>query len=664
MLACSVILKAAGVASTPYTQQLSQRVDELRVENMSHAQLVELIANTAAADLTSESDNVAVRVTTWHMRRDHLTFSQSVDALHSCVHGAEDAPRVSEAFYTCVSNNAAALDAMVCIERDHLLTHFGLCTLRRAYLLTGVTRDGARVTETVQHMWLRVAVGIHMQQILPDLVELDLERVKETYDLMSKLVMTHATPTLFNAGTPLPQMSSCFLLTMQDDSIRGIFKTLSDVALISKNAGGIGLAISDIRAAGSYIKGTGGTSNGIVPMLKVFNDCARYVDQGGGKRRGSFAVYLEPWHKDVRAFLELKLPQGNEEERCRDLFLALWIPDIFMRRVRDDADWTLFCPTDVPGMTDQFTSTHGAAFDELYVACEQTGVGVRVRARDIWTRILRSQIETGVPYMLYKDAANRKSNQNHLGTIRCSNLCTEIIQYTSPDETAVCNLASISLKQFVRGDRTFDHAALAACARVCVYNLNRVIDNNYYPVQEAENSNKRHRPIGLGVQGLADALCMMGIAYDSSEAVRVDREIFETIYYAAVSESCDLAKRVQPYETFAGSPASRGLLQYDLWDQTERVQADSRYDWSVLKERVFKHGLRNSLLVAPMPTASTSQILGSHVESFSPLPSVCYQRRTLAGDHIVMMPAFVEACEQAGIWNDNLKRHIFIYIQV
>jgi ribonucleoside-diphosphate reductase alpha chain len=490
-------------------------------------------------------------------------------------------------------------------------------------------------------MLMRVAVGIHKD---------DMESAIETYNMMSEGWFTHATPTLFNAGTPKPQMSSCFLLTMKEDSISGIYDTLKQCAKISQNAGGIGLAIHDIRGTGSYIKGTNGTSNGIVPMLRVFNDTARYVDQGGGKRKGSFAIYIEPWHSDIFDFLELRKNHGKEEQRARDLFYALWTPDLFMKRVEENGDWTLMCPNECPGLADSW----GPEFEALYTKYEAEGKGRKtIKAQDLWFKVLESQVETGTPYMLYKDAANGKSNQQNLGTIRSSNLCTEIIEYTSPDEVAVCNLASIAIPKFVKEDRTFDHDKLFEVTYRVTRNLNRVIDRNYYPIPEARNSNMRHRPIGLGVQGLADAFILMRFPFDSDEARQLNKDVFETIYYAACTASKDMAKEEGAYETFEGSPASAGKLQFDLWG----VKPSDRWEWDILKDEIKEHGMRNSLLMAPMPTASTAQILGNN-ECFEPYTSNIYTRRTLSGEFIVVNKHLLRDLTKLGLWDDDMKNRL------
>jgi ribonucleoside-diphosphate reductase alpha chain len=502
-------------------------------------------------------------------------------------------------------------------------------------------RLNGKIAERPQQMLMRVAVGIHKE---------DVQSAIKTYNLMSEGWFTHATPTLFNAGTPKPQMSSCFLLTMKEDSIEGIYDTLKSCAQISQSAGGIGLSIHDIRATGSYIKGTNGTSNGIVPMLRVFNDTARYVDQGGGKRKGSFAIYIEPWHADVFDFLDLKKNHGKEEQRARDLFYALWIPDLFMKRVKENGEWTLMCPHECPGLSD----SHSAEFEALYTKYEQEGKGRKtIKAQDLWFKILESQIETGTPYMLYKDAANAKSNQQNLGTIKSSNLCTEIIEYTAPDEVAVCNLASLALPKFVTEEGTFDHDKLFEVTYQATLNLNRIIDNNFYPVAEARNSNMRHRPIGLGVQGLADAFIMMGFPFESEEARALNREVFETIYFASMTASKDLAKVDGPYETIKGSPVSKGVFQFDMWG----VTPTNRWEWDVLKSEVKKHGVRNSLLLAPMPTASTAQILGNN-ECFEPYTSNIYTRRVLSGEFIIVNKHLLKDLVKEGLWSKDMRQKI------
>jgi ribonucleoside-diphosphate reductase alpha chain len=549
----------------------------------------------------------------------------------------QNASLIADDVWEIIQKNSVLLDSSIIYDRDFSYDFFGFKTLERSYLL----KIQGEIAERPQQMLMRVAVGIHKD---------DMDSAVETYNMMSEGWFTHATPTLFNAGTPKPQMSSCFLLTMKEDSITGIYDTLQQCAKISQNAGGIGLAIHDIRATGSYIKGTNGTSNGIVPMLRVFNDTARYVDQGGGKRKGSFAIYIEPWHADVFDFLELRKNHGKEEQRARDLFYALWTPDLFMKRVEENGDWTLMCPNECPGLSD----TWGAEFEALYTKYEAEGKGRKtIKAQDLWFKVLESQMETGTPYMLYKDAANSKSNQQNLGTIRSSNLCTEIIEYTAPDEVAVCNLASVAIPKFVKEDRTFDHDKLFEVTYRVTRNLNRVIDRNYYPIPEARNSNMRHRPIGLGVQGLADAFILMRFPFDSEEARQLNKDVFETMYYAACTASKDMAKEEGAYETFEGSPASQGRLQFDMWD----VQPSDRWEWDILKEEIKEHGMRNSLLVAPMPTASTAQILGNN-ECFEPYTSNIYTRRTLSGEFIVVNKHLLRDLTKLGLWDDDMKNRL------
>lgn len=616
--------------------------------------LEDLLARTAASLSVDHPDftRVAARIYTDSMhKKTPPSFSEATRRLYAHRYNGQACPLVSSTQHRLVAAHADALDAAIRPERDSDLTYFGLRTLARAYLLA--SNDKAELFETPQYLFMRVAVAVN---VVGD--ELDLEGALRSYDLFSRLVYTHATPTLFNAGTPKEQLSSCFLLTMKSDSIEGIFDTLHDCARISKYAGGIGLSVSQIRGTNSYIRGTNGHSNGLVPMLRVFNDTARYIDQGGGKRKGSFAIYLEPWHTDVLEFLELRLPTGKEEARCRDLFLAMFVNDIFMERVRADATWSLFCPDRCPGLVDAY----GDEFSRLYMRYEKEGRASKtVKAQDVWMKILTSQVETGTPYMLFKNACNAKSNQKNLGTIRSSNLCCEVVEYSSDTETAVCNLASISLPKLVKPDRTFDFAQLEAVVRVIVTNLNRVIDRNMYPIPSAKRSNTRHRPVGIGVQALADALIAMRIVYDSPEGIQTDRDIFETIYYAAISASCDLAAESSPYETFPGSPMSEGLFQFDLWNETEAVYASGRYGrakWEALKARVKEKGVRNSLLVAPMPTATTSQILGNFTESFQPLPSVLYQRRTLSGDFVLCHPQFIRDMIDRGKWDRKMLSKI------
>lgn len=542
---------------------------------------------------------------------------------------------VSKELYETVMQNKDRIDTAICPERDYDYQYFGFKTLERSYLL----RIQGKVVERPQYMLMRVSLGLHGS---------DIDSAIETYNLMSTKKFTHASPTLFNAGTQRPQLSSCFLVAMKDDSIDGIYDTLKTCALISKTAGGIGLHIHNIRASGSYISGTGGLSNGIVPMLRVFNNTARYVDQGGNKRPGAFAIYLEPWHSDIFEFLDLRKNTGTEEARSRDLFYALWIPDLFMKRVEQDGDWSLFCPTEAPGLSD----TWGEDFESLYVQYERECRARRViKAQKLWYAIMDAQVETGTPYMLYKDACNSKSNQQNLGTIKSSNLCTEIIEYSSPDEVSVCNLASIALPSFVNTEqKIFDFEELRRVTKVITRNLNKIIDINYYPVPEARRSNFRHRPIGLGVQGLADTFIKLRYPFDSQEAKLLNKQIFETIYYAALEMSCELSEKYGTYETYNGSPVSRGILQYDMWG----VQPTSLWDWDDLKIRISKHGIRNSLLVAPMPTASTSQILGFN-ECFEPYTSNIYTRRVLAGEFQVVNPYLLRDLMNLGLWNDEMR---------
>jgi ribonucleoside-diphosphate reductase alpha chain len=550
----------------------------------------------------------------------------------------ENASLISDEVYKVVKENAAMLDTSIVYERDYDYDYFGFKTLERSYLL----RLNGKIVERPQHMLMRVAVGIHQE---------DLAAAIETYHLLSEKWFTHATPTLFNAGTTKPQSSSCFLLTMKEDSIIGIYDTLKQCAQISQSAGGIGLSIHNIRATGSYIRGTNGVSNGIVPMLRNFDMTARYVDQGGGKRKGSFAIYLEPWHADVFQFLDLRKNHGKEELRARDLFYALWIPDLFMQRVENNQEWSLFCPHEAPGLAD----CYGQEFERLYMQYEREGRARQtIKAQELWFAILEAQIETGTPFMVYKDSANAKSNQQNLGTIKSSNLCTEIIEYTSPDEVAVCNLASIALPKYINQEGKFDHQRLFEVTKVITRNLNKVIDINYYPVPEAKTSNLRHRPIGIGVQGLADVFLRLRMPFDSPEARGLNKDIFETIYFAAMTASKELAQAQGPYETFAGSPLSKGIFQFDMWG----VEPSSgRWDWENLRKQVQKHGARNSLLLAPMPTASTSQILGNN-ECFEPYTSNIYTRRVLSGEFIVVNKHLLEDLIQLGIWDEKMKQEL------
>jgi ribonucleoside-diphosphate reductase alpha chain len=624
--------------------KVAMKVIEGLYDGVTTSELDNLAAETAASMTTTHPDyaQLAARISVSNLHKNtKKSFSETMNDLYYYVNPrtGQDAPLLADDVYEVIKNNAEELDSYIIYTRDFGYDYFGFKTLERSYLL----KLNGKIAERPQHMLMRVAIGIHLN---------DLESIKETYDLMSKKFFTHATPTLFNAGTPKPQMSSCFLLTMKDDSIDGIYDTLKQTAKISQAAGGIGLSIHNVRATGSYIRGTNGTSNGIVPMLRVFNDTARYVDQGGGKRKGSFAVYIEPWHADIMEFLELKKNHGKEEMRARDLFYAMWIPDLFMKRVEEDSIWTLMCPNECPGLCD----IHSEEFETLYLQYENSKKGRRtIKARELWEKILESQIETGTPYMLYKDAANRKSNQKNLGTIRSSNLCTEIMEFTSEDEVAVCNLASISLPMFVEKG-VFNHKKLHDVTKQITKNLNKVIDRNYYPVKEAENSNLRHRPIGLGVQGLADAFILLRYPFTSDEAKKLNQEIFETIYFAALTASLELAKSEGPYSSFNGSPISNGEFQHNLWGLKDEDLSE-RWNWDKLRKDVMKHGIRNSLLMAPMPTASTSQIMGNN-EAFEPYTSNIYTRRVLSGEFIVVNKHLLLDLVNLNLWNDDMKQEI------
>jgi len=622
--------------------EIAKKVIQGLYDGVPTTELDNLAAETAASMASIHPDYalLAARIAVSNLHKStDKSFSATIHELYHYIDPKTEqkAGLIGDDTYEVVMANRDLLDSALIYDRDYEFDYFGFKTLERSYLL----RMHGKVVERPQHLLMRTAVGIHGN---------NMEEAIRTYHLMSEKWFIHATPTLFNAGTPKPQLSSCFLLSMTDDSISGIFETLGRCAKISQSAGGIGLSIHNVRATGSYIRGTGGSSNGIIPMLRVFNDTARYVDQGGGKRKGAFAVYLEPWHADVFEFLELKKNHGKEEMRARDLFYAMWIPDLFMERVREDGQWSLFCPNEAPGLYD----CHSGEFEALYHRYEQEGRARKVvKAQELWFAILESQIETGTPYILYKDAANRKSNQQNLGTIRSSNLCTEIIEYTSPDEVAVCNLGSISLPKFVREDRSYNFERLEEITRVLTRNLNRIIDINYYPIEEARNSNMRHRPIGIGVQGLADAFLLMRFPFDGAEARELNRQIFETIYYAAVTESCRMAQEQGAYSSFQGSPASKGVLQFDMWG----VQPTGRYDWDAVKEEVKTHGLRNSLLLAPMPTASTSQILGNN-ECFEPYTSNIYTRRTLSGEYIVVNRHLLKDLIGLELWNDEMRQRL------
>ncbi|KAI3825820.1 hypothetical protein L1987_07474 [Smallanthus sonchifolius] len=630
---------------------VSQKVCAGVYKGITTSQLDELAAETAAAMTTNHPDyaSLAARIAVSNLHKNTKTsFSETIKDMYAHIseRSGKKSPLIADDVYEIIMKHAALLDTEITYDRDFDYDYFGFKTLERSYLL----KIGGKVVERPQHMLMRVAVGIHKD---------DVDSVIKTYHLMSQRWFTHASPTLFNAGTPRPQLSSCFLLCMKDDSIEGIYDTLKECAVISKSAGGIGFSVHDIRSTGSYIRGTNGTSNGIIPMLRVFNDTARYVDQGGGKRKGAFAVYLEPWHADIFEFLDLRKNHGKEEQRARDLFYALWIPDLFMERTQSNGTWSLFCPNEAPGLADCW----GQEFENLYTQYETQGKAKKVvQAQDLWFTIIRSQVETGTPYMLYKDTCNRKSNQQNLGTIKSSNLCTEIIEYTSPTETAVCNLASISLPRYVRekgvpaesqplklvgsqgsGNRYFDFDKLAEITSIVTMNLNKIIDVNYYPVETAKRSNLRHRPIGIGVQGLADTFILLGMPFESPEAQQLNKDIFETIYYHALKASSELADKEGTYETYNGSPVSKGVLQPDMWG----VTPSDRWDWNVLRSMIAKNGVRNSLLVAPMPTASTSQILGNN-ECFEPYTSNIYS----LNKHLLY------DLTEMGLWSPTLKNQI------
>jgi ribonucleoside-diphosphate reductase subunit M1 len=631
---------------------VAQKVTTGVYKGVTTSELDELAAETAASMTSKHPDYsiLAARIAVSNLHKGTLKlFSETAKVLHKYTNEktGDWSPLLADDVYDIIAQNAERLDGAIVYDRDFEYDYFGYKTLERSYLL----RVNGKIVERPQHMLMRVAVGIHKENI---------DDAIKTYNLMSERWMTHASPTLFNSGTPRPQLSSCFLVSMKDDSIEGIYNTLKECAVISKSAGGIGLSIHNVRATGSYIRGTNGQSNGIVPMLRVFNDTARYVDQGGGKRKGAFAIYLEPWHADIFDWLDLRKNTGKEESRCRDLFYGLWTNDLFMKRVEADEEWSLMCPSECPGLADVW----GEDFEKLYSYYEKSGKARRVvKAQQLWFAILESQVETGNPYMLYKDTCNRKSNQKNLGTIRCSNLCTEIIEYSSPEETAVCNLASIALPQFVKdssgkkplgsidsGSRHFDFEKLEEVTRVITGNLNRIIDINYYPVETARKSNLRHRPIGIGVQGLADVFILLGMPFDSPEAVQLNKDIFETIYYSALSESCNMAEKDGPYETYAGSPVSEGVLQHDMWG----VPDTARHMWDLLRVKIKKFGVRNSLLVAPMPTASTSQILGNN-ECFEPYTNNMYVRRTLSGEFTVVNHHLLSDLMQLGLWTADMK---------
>ena len=621
--------------------EVAKKVIQGIYDGVTTSELDNLAAEIAASLTTKHPDyaRLASRIAISNLHKNtKKSFSATMTDLYNYIDPktGKKAQLIAEDVYQIILKHSELLDSTIIYDRDFGYDYFGFKTLEKSYLL----KIDGKVVERPQHMLMRVAIGIHKE---------DIESAIETYNLMSERWFTHATPTLFNAGTPKSQLSSCFLLTTKEDSIEGIYDTLKQCAKVSQSAGGIGLSITDIRATGSYIRGTNGTSNGIIPMLKVFNDTARYVDQGGGKRKGSFAIYIEPWHADVFEFLELKKNHGKEELRARDLFYALWIPDLFMKRVEENGTWSLFCPNEAPGLT----TSWGEEFEKLYEKYESEGKARKtIKAQELWFAILESQIETGTPYMLYKDACNSKSNQQNLGTIKSSNLCTEIVEYTSPDEVAVCNLASIALPRFI-SDGQLDHNKLFEVTKVITKNLNKIIDINYYPVEEARKSNLRHRPIGIGVQGLADTFIMLRMPFDSEEAQKLNKEIFETIYFGAMTASMELAKKDGSYETYADSPVSKGIFQFDMWG----TAPTDRWNWAQLKEDVKQNGVRNSLLLAPMPTASTSQILGNN-ECFEPYTSNIYTRRVLSGEFIVVNKYLLKDLVSLGLWSPELKNKI------
>jgi len=664
-----VVLKRDGRQETVHFDKITSRIDKLcygldmdyidstsitlkvisgLYPGVTTVELDNLAAETAATMTTKHPDYaiLAARIAVSNLHKEtKKRFSDVVTDLYEMKHEAngKPTPMISDEHYKIIQDNKDKLDAAIVYDRDFQYQYFGFKTLERSYLL----KINGKVVERPQQMLMRVSVGIHGA---------DVAGAIETYDLLSQRLFTHASPTLFNAATPRPQLSSCFLLTMASDSIEGIYDTLKQCALISKSAGGIGLNVHCIRASGSYIAGTNGNSNGLVPMLRVFNNTARYVDQGGNKRPGAFAIYLEPWHADIFDFLDLRKNHGKEEQRARDLFFALWIPDLFMKRVESDGMWSLMCPAECPGLHDCW----GEEFEALYEKYEKEGrARKQVKAQQLWYAIIESQIETGTPYMLYKDACNRKSNQQNLGTIKCSNLCTEIVEYSAPDEVAVCNLASIAVNMFVVKDDekkappTYNFEGLKHVAKVATKNLNKIIDVNYYPVPEARNSNMRHRPIGIGIQGLADAYILMRFPFESEEACLLNRQIFETIYYGALEASCELAEEFGTYETYSGCPVSKGVLQFDMWN----VTPTSLHDWAGLKAKIAKHGVRNSLLLAPMPTASTAQILGNN-ESVEAYTSNIYSRRVLSGEFQIVNQHLLRDLTERGIWTDELKNEI------
>ncbi|XP_052794782.1 ribonucleoside-diphosphate reductase large subunit-like [Mya arenaria] len=625
--------------------QITMKVISGLYQGVTTVELDNLAAETAATMTTKHPDyaQLAARIAVSNLHKEtKKVFSDVMDDLFTMVNPKTQkaSPMISEEIHKIIMDNSERLNSSIIYDRDYTYNYFGFKTLERSYLL----KIDGKVVERPQHMLMRVSVGIH---------HTDIDAAIETYNLLSEKWFTHASPTLFNAGTVRPQLSSCFLLTMHSDSIEGIYDTLKQCALISKAAGGIGLNVHNIRSTGSYIAGTNGTSNGLLPMLRVYNNTARYVDQGGNKRPGAFAIYLEPWHADIFDFLDCRKNTGKEEQRARDLFYALWIPDLFMKRVETNGEWTLMCPAECPGLHDCW----GEEFEKLYTQYESEGRGRKtIKAQQLWYAIIEAQTETGTPYMLYKDSCNGKSNQQNLGTIKCSNLCTEIIEYSSKDEVAVCNLASIALNMFVKPDQTYDFAKLADVTKVIVRNLNKIIDVNYYPVIEAENSNMRHRPIGIGVQGLADAFILMRFPFESPEAQQLNKDIFETIYFAALDASCELAEKLGPYKTYPGSPVSKGILQHDMWD----VKDTERLDWAGLRARIAKHGVRNSLLLAPMPTASTAQILGNN-ESIEAYTSNIYTRRVLSGEFQIVNHHMLKDLTEQGLWNEDMKNMLIAH---
>ena len=621
--------------------EIAKKIIQGIYDNVTTTELDNLAAETAAAQTTIHPDFsvLAARIAVSNLHKNTLkSFSKTAQLLYEYTDPITQthAPLISEEIYKIIRKNADELDSSVIYDRDYNFDYFGFKTLERSYLI----RTNGKVTERPQHLFMRVALGIHKE---------DIQAAIETYNLMSEKWFIHATPTLFNAGTPKPQMSSCFLLSMTEDSIAGIFDTLKRCAVISQSAGGIGVSIHNIRSTGSYIKGTGGISNGIIPMLRVFNDTARYVDQGGGKRKGAIAVYIEPWHLDIFDFIDIRKNHGKEEMRARDLFPALWIPDLFMQRVEADQMWSLFDPNEAQGLYE----VYGEKFNELYTTYENEGkFRKQIKARELWTAILEAQIETGTPYMCYKDAVNEKSNQKNIGTIRSSNLCTEIMEYTNADEVAVCNLASLALPRYVSSGG-FDFQKLYEVTKIVTRNLNKIIVGNYYPIPETKTSNDRHRPIGLGVQGLADVFLLLRLPFESPEARRLNKDIFETIYFASMEASMDLAKEQGAYSSFAGSPLSEGKFQFDLW----QVVPSDRWDWEKLRQEVMTHGVRNSLLLAPMPTASTSQILGNN-ECFEPYTSNIYNRRVLSGEFVVVNKFLLKDLIELGLWNPTMKNKL------